>query len=65
MAMLASFGFLPSAAFIGVWDSGGCLLACSYAVGRFRSAVCGARILWIAFIAVAGGASPWYIVLVS
>lgn len=41
------------------------LLACSYAVGRFRPAVCCARILWIAFVAVAGAASPWYIVLVS
>lgn len=41
------------------------LLACSYAVGRFRPAVCGARILWIAFVAVAGAASPWYIVNVS
>ena len=64
-SLLASFGFLPSAAFVSVWDSGGCLLACSYAVGRFRSAVCCARILWIAFVAVAGAALPWYIVIVS
>ena len=64
-SLLASFGFLPSAALVSVWDGGGCLLACSYAVGRFRPAVCGARILWIAFATVAVAASPWYIVIVS
>lgn len=41
-----------------------CLLV-PMSVGRFRPAVCYARILWIASVAVAGGASPWYINVVS
>ena len=42
----ASFGFLPSAALVSVWDGGGCLLACSYVIGRISSAMrdfCGSR----------------------
>lgn len=54
LSLLASFGFLPSAALVSVWDGGGCLLACSYAVGRFRPAVCDARFLWIASLRLPG-----------
>lgn len=42
----------------------GCLLV-PMVVSRFRPVMFDARILWIAFVAVAGAASPWYIVLVS
>lgn len=41
-----------------------CLLV-PMSVGRFRPAMCYARILWIASIAVVGAALPWYIDVVS
>lgn len=61
--LLSDFYRLPLSLACGADEAD--LLACSYAVGRFRPAMCGARILWIAFATVAGTASPWYIVIVS
>lgn len=62
-SLLASFGFLPSAALVSVrvgWAWSACLFL------RHRSDFsCDARFLWIAFSTVAGAASPWYIVIVS
>ena len=56
--LLASFGFLPSAVLVIRWLAVLVCLLVPMSVGRFRPAVCYARILWIAFVAVAGAASP-------
>lgn len=66
---------LSGSCFVAIvsWADGvGCLVPCcslvpvSFAVllGRFRLRG-GAQFLWIASVAVAGAASPWYIVIVS
>lgn len=63
LSLLASFGFLPSAALVSV-RVGRVWSACLFL--RHRSDFsCDARFLWIAFVAVAGAALPWYIVIVS
>lgn len=59
-SLLASFGFLPSTALVSCWDWSACLSLC-----RRSDFSCDARILWIAFLTVAGAASQWYIVIVS
>lgn len=50
--LLSGFYRLPLSLACGA--DGADLLACSYAVGRFRSAVCDARILWIVSLRL-----PW------